>query len=115
VYKRQIENYNTLVTLDSNQVKPGCWYEITFDYFPDWKKPIDNVCYLEYIDSKTEEVHWFYERSVGSYTGIQRNSIKVKIRFKSQDFLCKYNCFLRGSGKNIFFDVDNLRVRELLK
>ncbi|MEN9987939.1 MAG: hypothetical protein RLZZ585_978 [Bacteroidota bacterium] len=114
-YHGLIENYNTLVTLDSNQVKPGCWYEITFDYFPDWKKPIDNVCYLEYIDSKTEEVHWFYERSVGSYTGIQRNSIKVKIRFKSQDFLCKYNCFLRGSGKNIFFDVDNLRVRELLK
>ena len=110
-----IENYNTLLTLDSSQVKPGCWYEITFDYFPDWKKPIDNVCYLEYIDSKTQEVRWFYGRSIGSYTGIQRNSVNVKIRFKSQDFLCKYNCFLRGSGKNIFFDVDNLRVRELLK
>jgi hypothetical protein len=110
-----IENYNTLLTLDSSQLKPGCWYEITFDYFPDWKKPIDNVCYLEYLDSKTKEVRWFYARSVGSYTGIQRNSINVKIRFKSQDFLCKYNCFLRGSGKNIFFDVDNLRLRELVK
>jgi hypothetical protein len=113
-FRGLIENYNTLLTLDSSQVKPGCWYEISFDYFPDWTKPIDNVCYLEYIDPKTKEVRWFYGRSVGSYTGIQNNSIKVKIRFKSQEFPCKYNCFLRGSGKNIFFEVDKLRVRELL-
>jgi len=110
-----IENYSTILTLDSGQVKPGSWYEITFDYFPDWTKPIDNVCYLEYIDPKTKEVRWFYSRSVGSYTGIKNNSIEVKIRFKSQDFPCIYHCFLRGSGKNIFFEVDNLRLRELLK
>jgi hypothetical protein len=113
-FRGLIENYNTLLTLDSSQVKPGCWYEISFDYFPDWTKPIDNVCYLEYIDPKTKEVRWFYGRSVGSYTGIQNNSINVKIRFKSQEFPCKYNCFLRGSGKNIFFEVDKLRVREFL-
>ena len=73
------------------------------------------MCYIEYIDPKTKEVRWFYSRCVGSYTGIKKNSIVVKIRFKSQDFPCVYHCFLRGSGKNIFFEVDNLRVRELLK
>jgi hypothetical protein len=114
-FRGLIENYNTILSLDSSQVKPYNWYEITFDYFPDWTKPIDNVCYIEYIDPKTKEVRWFYSRSVGSYTGIKKNSIEVKIRFKSQDFPCVYHCFLRGSGKNIFFEVDNLRVRELLK
>ena len=114
-FRGLIENYNTILSLDSSQVKPYNWYEITFDYFPDWTKPIDNVCYIEYIDPKTKEVRWFYSRSVGSYTGIKKNSIEVKIRFKSQNFPCVYHCFLRGSGKNIFFEVDNLRVRELLK
>lgn len=114
-FRGLIENYNTILTLDSSQVKRGNWYEITFDYFPDWTKPIDNVCYLEYIDPKTKEVRWFYARSVGSYTGLTAESIQVKIQFKTQDFPCTYNCFLRGSGKNIFFEVDKLRVRELLK
>ena len=110
-----IENYNTILSLDSSQVKPGSWYEITFDYFPDWSKPMSNVCYLEFVDPKTKDVKWFYARSVGSYTGLSADSIQVKIRFKSQAFPCVYHCFFLGAGKNIFFDVDNLRVKEVQK
>lgn len=108
-----IDNFSTILTLDSSQVTPGNWYEITFDYFPDWTKPISNVCYLEFIDPKSKDVKWFYARSVGSYTGLSDHSIQVRIRFKTQDFPCVYHCFLRGVGKNIFFDVDNLRVNKL--
>jgi len=108
-----IENYNTILTLDSSQVKPGNWYEITFDYYPDWTKPISNVCYLEFVDPKTQDVRWFYSRSVGSYTEITEQSIHVRMQFKAQDFPCVYHCFFRGAGKNIFFDVDNLRVNTL--
>jgi hypothetical protein len=110
-----IENYNTILSLDSSQVKPSNWYEITFDYFPDWTKPFSNVCYLEFVDPKSKDVKWFYARSVGSYTGLSANSIHVKIRFKTQAFPCVYHCFFRGAGKNIFFDVDNLRVKHVLK
>ncbi|MEN9972390.1 MAG: hypothetical protein RIS20_737 [Bacteroidota bacterium] len=112
-YRGKIENYNTIISLDSSKIEPNEWYEISFDYYPDWTKPLSNVCYIEFVNPKTKEVNWFYVRSVGSFPGIYSNKIHANIRFKSQTFPCEYHCFLFGKSTNVFFEVDHIKVRKI--
>ena len=112
-YRGKIEDYNTILRLDSSQLKPNVWYEMTFDYFPDWSKPIANVCYIEYVDPKCKAVNWFYNRSLGSFPGLFKEHIQVNIRFQAQAMPCEYHCFFIGKSTNVFFEVDNLKVYEL--
>lgn len=112
-YHGKIEDYNTILRLDSMQLKPNAWYEMSFDYFPDWSKPISNVCYIEYVNPKTKAVNWFYQRSVGSFPGIFKDYIHANIRFQAQSMPCEYHCFFIGKSTNVFFEVDNLKVYEL--
>jgi hypothetical protein len=114
-YRGKIEDYNTILRLDSTQLKPNEWYEISFDYFPDWSKPIANVCYLEFVHPKTKEVSWFYQRSIGAFPGISTNSIHVNICFQTQTFPCDYHCFLIGNSTNVYFEIDHLKLKKRLK
>lgn len=112
-YRGKIENYNTILRLDSSQISPKEWYEISFDYYPDWNKPISNVCYVEYKDPKTKQVNWFYGRSVGAFPGIYKDHIHASIRFQAQSFPCEYHCFFIGKSTNVYFEVDHLKVHKL--
>ena len=114
-YRGKIEDYNTILRLDSTQLKPNEWYEISFDYCPDWSKPIANVCYLEFVDPKTKEVNWFYQRSIGSFPGIYKDHIHANIRFQAQSFPCEYHCFLIGNSTNIYFEIDHLKLKKLVE
>jgi len=114
-YLGKIENYNTILSLDSTQLEPNEWYEVSFDYYPDWRKPIANVCYIEFVDPMTKEVHWFYQRSVGSFPGIDKDHIHAEIRFQAQSFPCEYHCFFIGNSKNVFFEVDHLKFKKGIK
>ncbi|MFM6933910.1 MAG: hypothetical protein ACKOXP_00565 [Flavobacteriales bacterium] len=113
-YCGQLENYNTILSLDSTRMKRNQWYEINFDYYPDWTHPLDNVCYLEYIHPKTQAVNWIYSRNIGSFPGISSQKIHVRFRFKSTEFPCEYHCFLKGSSKNVSFELNHLTVEEIL-
>jgi hypothetical protein len=112
-YRGKIENYNTILSLDSSKITPNEWYEISFDYYPDWTKPLSNVCYVEFVDPKTKGVNWFYARSVGAFPGIYSNKIHANIRFKSQAFPCEYHCFFIGKSTNVFFEVDHVNVLKI--
>lgn len=110
-----IENYNTILTVDSTKLEPNEWYELSFDYYPDWSKPIANVCYLEFIHPETKAITWFYNRSIGSYPGISKKVIRVNLSFQTQNFPCEYHCFLVGNSKNTRFEIDHLSLKKRLK
>lgn len=114
-FRGTIENYNTVLTLDSTQIEPDQWYDLSFDYYPDWNNPIANVCYLEFIHPKTNAITWFYNRSIGSFPGISKKGIHVNLCFMSQPFPCEYHCFLVGNSKNVFFEMDHLILKKRLK
>jgi hypothetical protein len=107
-----IENYNTILSLDSTILEPNQWYDLSFDYYPDWTQPIANVCYLEFIQPETKAITWFYNRSIGSFPGISEKAIRVNLRFKTQTFRCEYHCFLVGNSKNVHFDLDHLVLKK---
>lgn len=110
-----IEQFNTILTVDSTQLEPNEWYDLSFDYYPDWSKPIANVCYLEFIHPETKAITWFYSRSIGSYPGISKNVIHVNLSFQTQAFPCEYHCFLNGNSKNGAFEIDHLTLKKRLK
>jgi hypothetical protein len=110
-----IENYNTILTLDSTQIEPNQWYDLSYDYYPDWSKPIANVCYLEFIHPKTKAITWFYNRSICSFPGISKKAIHVNLSFKTQPFPCEYHCFLVGNSKNVYFEIDHLILKKRSK
>jgi len=110
-----IENYNTILTLDSTQTEPDQWYDLSFDYYPDWSKPIAHVCYLEFIHPETKAVTWFYNRGIASFPGISKKAIHVNLSFKTQPFPCEYHCFLVGNSKNVYFEIDHLILRKRTK
>ena len=107
-----IENYNTILTLDSTQIEPDQWYDLSFDYYPDWSKPLANVCYLEFVHPETKAINWFYNRSICSFPGISKKAIHVNLSFKTQIFPCEYHCFLVGKSKNVYFEIDHLRLKK---
>jgi hypothetical protein len=107
-----IENYNTILTLDSTQIEPDQWYDLSFDYYPDWSKPLANVCYLEFVHPETKAINWFYNRSICSFPGISKKAIQVNLSFKTQIFPCEYHCFLVGKSKNVYFEIDHLRLKK---
>jgi hypothetical protein len=109
-----IENYNTILNVDSTKLEPNVWYELSFDYYPDWSKPIANVCYLEFIHPETKQITWFYNRSIGSFPGISKNVIRVNLNFQTQNFPCEYHCFLVGNSKNVRFEIDHLTLKKRL-
>ena len=110
-----IENYNTILSVDSTKLEPNQWYDLSFDYYPDWSKPIANVCYLEYIHPETKAITWFYNRSIGSFPGISKKVIHVNLNFQTQNFPCEYHCFLVGNSKNGRFEIDHLSLKKRLK
>jgi hypothetical protein len=110
-----IENYNTILSVDSTKLAPNQWYDLSFDYYPDYSKPIANVCYLEYIHPETKAVNWFYTRSIGSFPGISKKIIRVNLSFQTQNFPCEYHCFLVGNLKNVRFEIDHLTLKKRLK
>ena len=110
-----IENYNTILTVDSTKLVPNEWYDLSFDYYPDWSKPVANVCYLEYIHPETKAITWFYTRSIGSFPGISKKAIRVNLSFQTQNFPCEYHCFLVGNSKNARFEIDHLSLKKRLK
>jgi hypothetical protein len=111
-FRGLIENYNTILTLDSTQTVPDQWYNLSYDYYPDWSKPIANVCYLEFVHPETKAITWFYNRSICSFPGISKKAIHVNVSFKTQMFPCEYHCFLVGNSKNIYFEIDNLVLKK---
>ena len=107
-----IENYNTILTLDSTLIEPDQWYDLSFDYYPDWSKPLANVCYLEFVHPETKAINWFYNRSICSFPGISKKAIHINLSFKTQIFPCEYHCFLVGKSKNVYFEIDHLRLKK---
>jgi hypothetical protein len=110
-----IENYNTILNVDASTLEPNEWYDLSFDYYPDWSRPIANVCYLEYIHPDTKAITWFYNRSIGSFPGISKKTIHVNLSFQTQAFPCEYHCFLVGNSKNVPFEIDHLILKKRLK
>jgi hypothetical protein len=108
----RVSNYITLAKFDTNQLKTNHLYEVSFDYFWKGKKNMDNVFRIEYV--KDEQVTWFYERTICSYTDQQPNKVRVRAIFKTQPDDCAYNFFLfGGEKKKTVYEIDNLLIRPL--
>jgi hypothetical protein len=105
-------NYNTIAQFESGKLKPNKWYEVSFDYCWIGKKNLDNVFRIEFV--KNEQINWFYERTISSYTDQQKDKVRVRAVFKTQTDSCSYNFFLfGGEKKNTSFHIDNLLIRPL--
>ena len=107
-----VSNYITLAKFDTNQLKTNHLYEVSFDYFWKGEKNMDNVFRMEYV--KDEQVTWFYERTICSFTDQQSNKVRVRAVFKTQPDDCAYNFFLfGGEKKKTVYEIDNLLIRPL--
>ncbi len=105
-------NFNTIAHFESGKLKPNQWYEASFDYFWVGKKNLDNVFRIEFVNN--EQINWFYERTISSYTDQQKDKVRVRAVFKTQSDTCAYNFFLfGGEKKNTFYQIDNLLIRPL--
>ena len=73
---------------------------------------MDNVFRIEYV--KENEVNWFYERTISSYTDQLNNRVRVRAIFKTQADICAYNLFLfGGEKKNHQYEIDNVLIRPI--
>jgi hypothetical protein len=108
----KVSNFNTFAKFSKNQLKPNHLYEVSFDYFWNGSKNLDNVFRIEYV--KENEVNWFYERTISSYTDQLNNRVRVRAIFKTQPDDCAYNLFLfGGEKKNHQYEIDNVLIRPI--
>jgi hypothetical protein len=107
-----VSNFNTFAKFEKNQLKTNHWYEVSFDYFWKGNKNMDNTFRIEYV--KNEQVTWFYERTICSYTDQQKDKVRVRAVFKTQSDPCAYNFFLFGGEKKKHeYEIDNVLIKPL--
>ena len=110
--KAKVSNFNTFAKFDKGQLKPNHSYEVSFDYFWNGEKNLDNTLRIEFVNQK--QVTWFYERTICSYTDQQKDKVRVRAIFKTQPYDCAYNLFLfGGEKKKQFYEIDNLLIRPI--
>lgn len=111
-YLGRVSQFNTFAKFNKGDLKSNHCYEVSFDYFWKGKKSMDNVFRIEYV--KDEQVNWFYERTICSYTDQQKDRVRVRAIFKTQADSCAYNLFLfGGEKKNHEYEIDNVLIRPI--